>query len=489
MKIAVIGPIHQVGQLITKELVSRGHRVTVFSSDSTSALKAAGHVAKTVFSLTRDDLSEFDAVVNFFSQEDPELAVQNLTSAASLIHILSRLPDIRLIMMGDASLLYTDSEKQQRVKETNTEKSDDIYRHKAAALEMLKESGINWTYFAPPQHFDAQGERTGLITFGADCVIHNQNGENYISYQDFAQAFSDVVEQKEKHTGIITAVSEKKAEEPKEFPEMTSSFEGVSQYRAPAVFELAGRSVHLVMDDGPNGVITFLSGDSLYWMPDNGTGRLDYYDCLKADEDTYMVIVEAVGITPRTGVTIILDFEQSLVTVILAHTGTNPEFPLLVTNEIIFGAIRQEGKPLPRIRHGYSSDLAFSRLDWRCMAIRGHLTHVYGNTLYVRVPDPDPNDRSPMAEAFRARPYDERSHMLKIKEGLYLYSFLESNMTYNGVIGNNLVIICDIRKPHDIGRSFGTNQMGLPENYLYSGIATWKDETGPEETRQSVYRV
>ena len=69
-----------------------------------------------------------------------------------------------------------------------------IAQSHSRALEVLKESTINWTSLCPAAYFDP-GERTGLFRLGKDNLIANDNGESRISMEDYAIAMVDEVEQ------------------------------------------------------------------------------------------------------------------------------------------------------------------------------------------------------------------------------------------------------------------------------------------------------
>ena len=89
--------------------------------------------------------------------------------------------------------------------------------------------------------------------------------------------------------------------------------EGMSQYRPPLCYELGGRTLELVMDTGRDYVITFSDRKTLRFG-EKGAEAAEYaYDCLKAEEDTYFVNFEVTGAQPRTGLSFVLDMEQSLV--------------------------------------------------------------------------------------------------------------------------------------------------------------------------------
>ncbi len=493
MKVAIIGASGRVGGLVADELVARGHEVTGLVIDPGKIRnKQVKAVEKNVFALKKEDLEGFDVVVSAFGQFTPGLGFQHQTAMMTLIHAMQELPDTRLVVVGGAASLYQDETKEHRALELIPEKFQEVPSNMFEAFKMLQESSVKWTYFSPAFTFDPKGTRTGKYKLGTDFLFNNDEGESYISYADYALAMADEIENGNFIRRRFTAVSNKNGEEEelvalkKEFPDV--EFEGLSQYKAPSVLELAGKSFYLIMDEGVEGTLFFNSGEVVTWMPVGGAVRADRYDCMKVDEDTYLVNLEIEGAVPRTGVSLVLDLQQSLVTAVIAHSGTSRRFPNLVTNEILFGAIKTEGRPLPKKRHGFTSDLVGTRIRWRYNANGFQVTHVYFDANYIRVPLPRKDDKSDFARAMRENPYDERCYYIKIKKNIYLLSFLESNMTYRGRTGNNMLVLMDISRLHDCGRSFGLGGTGLPENYMFSAIGTWI-EAEDEDTRESKYRV
>ena len=493
MKVAIIGASGRAGSLIADELVARGHEVTGLvlhpEKVKNDQIKV---IEKNVFALTKEDLAEYDAVVCAFGQFAPGLGFQFQTAMMTLIHAMKELPDVRLLVVGGAASLYTDETREHRVLEKIPEKFHEVPGNMFEAFKLLQESNLNWTYFSPAFTFDPAGTRTGKYQLGTDILFNNDEGESYISYADYALAMADEIENGNFIRKRFTAVSNKNGEPEdlvsvkKEFPDV--EFEGLSMYKAPSVLELAGKSFYLIMDDGTEGSLIFNSGEIVTWIPIGQGARADRYDCLKVDEDTYLVNLEVADAKPRTGVSLVLDLEQRLVTAVIAHSGTSRRFPNLVTNDIVFGAIKMDGRPLPKKRHGFTSDLVGSRIKWRYNAVPMAVTHVYFDANYIRVPLPPKTDTSPRAIAMRENPYDERCYYIKIKKNIYLISFLESNATYRGRNGNNMLVLMDISRLHDVGRSFGLGGTGLPENYMFSAIGTWVDAE-EEDFRESKYRV
>jgi putative NADH-flavin reductase len=63
----------------------------------------------------------------------------------------------------------------------------------AKALDVLKASDINWTYFSPAGFFEP-GERTGKFRLGDNSLIVDSQGQSRISMEDYAIALVDELE-------------------------------------------------------------------------------------------------------------------------------------------------------------------------------------------------------------------------------------------------------------------------------------------------------
>jgi putative NADH-flavin reductase len=61
------------------------------------------------------------------------------------------------------------------------------------ALEILKKSDVNWTYFSPAAFF-VPGERTGKFRLGTTGLIADAKGDSRISFDDYAIALVDEIE-------------------------------------------------------------------------------------------------------------------------------------------------------------------------------------------------------------------------------------------------------------------------------------------------------
>ncbi len=278
------------------------------------------------------------------------------------------------------------------------------------------------------------------------------------------------------------------------------TFEGLSQYCPPRCFELAGRELKVCMDSGYDYTLRF-DRDTVTWGREGEAARTDEYVCLKAEEQTYFVNAEITGVEPRLGLTLILDDENRLVTVIEGRQGMNPKFPYLVEIHAHFGAVLVPGEELNPKRHGYTTDLVGRAVLWT-YSPSFRIIHVYRTERYYNVAMPAPTgkpsekdlaDAAAMAESFRGYlDATEPALYIKIKEGIYVFAFAEQNLekrTGPLTRGNSLAFLMNFHRMYDVGRSFGTNAQQQPENYCFGAYGA--EVPFPEEYRnfQSGYYV
>ena len=196
-KVAVICAAGKQGKLLVNEAVSRGYDVTGFVRGNGKAENAkAKTVVKDLFDLTREDLIEFDVVIDAFGAWMPETLPLHKTSLKHLCDILSG-TKVRLLVVGGAGSLYADTEHTVQVKDL--ESFPDVFKPLAnnmgeALAELRKRSDVLWTYLSPAGDFVADGERTGEYLLGGEDYFVNDKGESRIGYADYAIAMIDEIE-------------------------------------------------------------------------------------------------------------------------------------------------------------------------------------------------------------------------------------------------------------------------------------------------------
>ena len=113
MKIAVVCANGKAGKLIVKEAVERGLDVTAIARGSNQSA-AAKFIQKDLFDLTKEDLTQFDVVIDAFGAWTEETLPMHSTSLQALCDALSG-TDTRLLVVGGAGSLFVNAEHTQCV--------------------------------------------------------------------------------------------------------------------------------------------------------------------------------------------------------------------------------------------------------------------------------------------------------------------------------------------------------------------------------------
>jgi putative NADH-flavin reductase len=186
MKIAVIGATGNVGQRIVAEAESRGHEVVAISRSGHEvgngrAVKADLTDKAGIASATEGA----DAVV--LSVRFQDLDVEALLDALKGAK--------RLLIVGGAASLYV----APGVQLIDTEGFPDFIKVEAeparqALARIQRETDLDWTFLSPSVFF-GPGERTGTFRLGKDELLTAADGKSHISYEDYAIALLDEIEQ------------------------------------------------------------------------------------------------------------------------------------------------------------------------------------------------------------------------------------------------------------------------------------------------------
>ncbi len=270
----------------------------------------------------------------------------------------------------------------------------------------------------------------------------------------------------------------------------------MAAYRPPMCFELVGQKFDLVMDDGYEYSVEFTGRDTLCFGRADKDKMTCEYDCVKPEDETYFIIFESNASEPRTGVTLLLDMEQSLVTMNFCWKGWNPRYPKMTKSRLIFGAIRKSDGSLNPRRHGYTRDLVGKSIKWTYGPLQG-MIHCYSSERYYRLKVPpealeaqrkkDP-EHVAMREKWDAiRLYEDKCEHVKIKDGLYLVNVDEQLICIERGSGNNLCYCIDLNRMRNTGRSFGHDGQGMPENYIYGAVGEWYDASDMHERKSTQY--
>lgn len=209
MEIGIIGATGKAGRLIAKEAGRRGHHITAIVRDRSKVKNPDWDILESdIFDLTAEKLEGFHVVVDAFGTPYGKgLEFQHQTSMLTLINALENLSGVRLMVVGGAGSLYTDSDRKTKVVDQAPPMDQAVSVHMARAFAFLKDSRVNWTYFSPARDFDPAGSGTGTYQLGTDYVILNEEGKSYLSYRDSALAMVDEIENGRFIRKQFTAVS------------------------------------------------------------------------------------------------------------------------------------------------------------------------------------------------------------------------------------------------------------------------------------------
>lgn len=192
MKVALIGATGNAGSRILAELSRRGHMVTAIVRrtgrlpDLPGVTPREGDVGNPV-ELARL-IAGHDAVISslHFLQSDPGKLIDAVRQAGLRHYLvvggaggLEVSPGVRVIDTEDGVPAPYQPESRAGI----------------AFLEALKATGdLDWAFLSPSEQF-VPGERTGAFRLGTDQVLRDADGRSWISYEDYAVALVDELEE------------------------------------------------------------------------------------------------------------------------------------------------------------------------------------------------------------------------------------------------------------------------------------------------------
>lgn len=208
MKIALLAATGNAGSTALAELIRRGHEVIAVARNLDKLPKDLPDN----ISCVQDDLTDTerlakiisgtDAVVSAFgpSSSDPRYT-SDQSYTDQLVGVTERAISAvkkagvpRLLVVGGAGSLWFSPGVSVLDSGYWPEPYVAIAKSHVKAFSALRASEINWTYFSPPMMI-APGERTGKFRLGGDDVLFDSNGKNTVSFEDYAIALVDELEQ------------------------------------------------------------------------------------------------------------------------------------------------------------------------------------------------------------------------------------------------------------------------------------------------------
>ncbi|WP_224270709.1 NAD(P)-dependent oxidoreductase [Haloprofundus salinisoli] len=205
MNVLLLGASGRIGQRIANELLERGHEVT--------GVSRSGEIDDADFKAVAGDATDpakiaelaegHDAVASALGPSGGEGVEIVPEMAEALIEGLRQTDVDRFVWTGGAGGLNVGPDTQ--VVETD-EFPDELVPLAEAhidAWEVIREvDDLQWSYIAPPAQIEP-GERTGEYRTAEGQLVASEDGESYISMEDFAVAFVDELENSDEiHTQL-----------------------------------------------------------------------------------------------------------------------------------------------------------------------------------------------------------------------------------------------------------------------------------------------
>lgn len=194
MKVVLIGATGRSGSRILRELQSRGHDVTAVArhiDGLPAGVQTVQDDLRTVDQIARV-VQWADAVISAYMppQDDTD---QLAEVTQRLIAAVRKAGNPRLLVVGGAASLEVAPGVTLLASGHLPKEWLAIATSHAKALEILRESDIDWTYFSPAALFEP-GERTGKFRLGTNDLLVDDKGQSRISMEDYAIAMVDELE-------------------------------------------------------------------------------------------------------------------------------------------------------------------------------------------------------------------------------------------------------------------------------------------------------
>jgi putative NADH-flavin reductase len=191
VKIAIVGATGNVGSRLVDEALSRGHHVTAIARNATrlspdknlAAVNADAGVGKSLVPV----LKGHDAVISSikFREVEPGVLIGGVRESGVRRYLvvggagsLEVAPGLALVDAPGFPALYR----------------DEALAGKAFLDALRKVDDLDWTMLSPSALFTA-GQRTGVFRLGGNALLTAADGKSWISFEDFAIALLDEVEQ------------------------------------------------------------------------------------------------------------------------------------------------------------------------------------------------------------------------------------------------------------------------------------------------------
>jgi putative NADH-flavin reductase len=191
-RVALIGASGKIGSRIAAELVQRGHKVTGIARNPQQVAPVAGMTA------AAGDFTQPEQLAGVLRGHDAVISAASFIpgQAENLIASVRKSGVQRFLMVGGAASLQTEPGGKKII---DTIELPDAW--KAPVMEGIRTLGllrdvqdVDWTFFSPAVQI-GPGERTRKFRLDNEVVVKDAAGVSRISYDDYAIAMVDELEQ------------------------------------------------------------------------------------------------------------------------------------------------------------------------------------------------------------------------------------------------------------------------------------------------------
>lgn len=190
-RVALIGASGKIGSKIAAELLQRGHKVTGIARNPEKVTTPGVTVAT-------GDFTQPEQMAKALRGHDAIISAASFIpgQAENLIASVRQSGVKRFLMVGGAASLQTEPGGKKIIETIELPEA-----WKAPVMEGIRTLGLlrgvqdfDWTFFSPAVQI-GPGERTGKFRLDTEVVVKDAAGTSKISYDDYAIAMVDELEQ------------------------------------------------------------------------------------------------------------------------------------------------------------------------------------------------------------------------------------------------------------------------------------------------------
>jgi hypothetical protein len=194
MKLFIIGATGNIGSCICNEALSRGHQVTGMTRNSgkirsqSSLAIYEGNVTDTA--KLAEAIKGHNAVIvsHGSAPTDPKIGPNTILAANSIIDALREAGIKRVFWVGGAGSLFNSEGKRVfDAMELPAWARSAIWSMAALLMHLQTIEDLDWSFLSPARMI-GPGKRTGTFRLGLDELVVGADGNSSISYEDYAVA-------------------------------------------------------------------------------------------------------------------------------------------------------------------------------------------------------------------------------------------------------------------------------------------------------------